>query len=356
MREAPKARLLDDARLAASERELLEAGRLPPVQYDVAQGAARFESTLSSGGASVGAGGVGNLLSKPLVLSKLLIVLVPALGTIAGYYALQALSAATPASNVVSVPVAQPRSVTPAHVPQPSAAAVVEALPAPTAALSPRPLRVQPAAIEAVIAQPSAASVSMARKSRARAVEHPAYRQLTAATSSMSSTGANTTAPELTTPPTAAHEAAAPGPREAPRDNAAEANARKAASAVERLPRADQSQADRAQPEATTTISHAEATATTRAADPAEDSVDELRGIARARLLLRSDPHAALILLAELAHAHPHGYFVEERSALAILALVATGDSSQAEQRATAFLKTYPKSPYVDRVRAAVDR
>jgi hypothetical protein len=83
---------------------------------------------------------------------------------------------------------------------------------------------------------------------------------------------------------------------------------------------------------------------------------DELHDVERARAWLRSDPHAALDLLNRVGREHPHGYFVEERLALTILALAATGQHDLAESRAASFLQAYPKSPFADRVRAAVSR
>jgi outer membrane protein assembly factor BamD (BamD/ComL family) len=85
------------------------------------------------------------------------------------------------------------------------------------------------------------------------------------------------------------------------------------------------------------------------------DSIDELRAIAQARRLLGHDPQAALSLLDRVARAHPSGYFVEEREALRVLALMAAGQSAQAKRRADAFLRVYPSSPFADRVRAARD-
>jgi hypothetical protein len=83
---------------------------------------------------------------------------------------------------------------------------------------------------------------------------------------------------------------------------------------------------------------------------------DELHDVARARSLLRSDPPAALELLNRVAREHPHGYFVEERSALTILALLGANRRDLAESRAASFLQAYPNSPFADRVRAAVSR
>lgn len=88
----------------------------------------------------------------------------------------------------------------------------------------------------------------------------------------------------------------------------------------------------------------------------ADTTVDELTGLARARTLLASRPQAALTLLHDLAHRYPHGYLVEEREALTVLALAARGERTLAKQRATAFLRTYPQSAFVARVRSVTER
>jgi hypothetical protein len=87
----------------------------------------------------------------------------------------------------------------------------------------------------------------------------------------------------------------------------------------------------------------------------APQQVDELRAIARARVLVGRDPGAALALLQRVAREHPRGFFVEERRALTVLALAAL-DRDEAAPHAADFLRDYPRSPHAARVRAAVDR
>ena len=81
-----------------------------------------------------------------------------------------------------------------------------------------------------------------------------------------------------------------------------------------------------------------------------------MRAIAQARRLLSRDPNAALLLLDRVGRLHPAGYFVEEREALRILALMSLGQTDRARRRAEAFLRVYPHSPFADRVRALKDR
>jgi hypothetical protein len=83
------------------------------------------------------------------------------------------------------------------------------------------------------------------------------------------------------------------------------------------------------------------------------EPLDELRATAEARRLVVRSPRAALALLTRLAAEHPRGYFVEEREALSILALVADGQQKQAERAAQTFLQRHPGSPFADRVQHA---
>jgi hypothetical protein len=66
------------------------------------------------------------------------------------------------------------------------------------------------------------------------------------------------------------------------------------------------------------------------------------------------DPKAALRLLTQMGTDFPQGYFLEEREALTILALVRAGQSERAQRQARAFLERYPNGTYADRVRKAM--
>jgi len=86
----------------------------------------------------------------------------------------------------------------------------------------------------------------------------------------------------------------------------------------------------------------------------ATDSLSELRAIAVARNLLDRDPEAALGVIDKLRRDYPRGYFVEEREALAVLALARAGQTGAARQQAAAFLRVFPNGPFSDRVRAVL--
>jgi hypothetical protein len=80
---------------------------------------------------------------------------------------------------------------------------------------------------------------------------------------------------------------------------------------------------------------------------------DELRAVSRARALLLSDPKGALAVLTELARTQPRGYFMEEREALVILALVQSGNRVLARRKAAVFVIAHPRGTLTDQVRAA---
>jgi len=68
------------------------------------------------------------------------------------------------------------------------------------------------------------------------------------------------------------------------------------------------------------------------------------------------DPAAALGVLDRLRKDHPHGYFVEEREALTVLALAGDGQKALAQQQASAFLRVFPNGPYSEQVREVLAR
>ena len=88
--------------------------------------------------------------------------------------------------------------------------------------------------------------------------------------------------------------------------------------------------------------------------EAAEDPGDELAVLEEARAALATDPARTLAL----ADAHTKRFqrpaFAQERERLAIDALVRSGRRDDAQERATRFEATYPRSPHLARVRALV--
>jgi hypothetical protein len=83
-----------------------------------------------------------------------------------------------------------------------------------------------------------------------------------------------------------------------------------------------------------------------RAVDPA----DELGLLRRAQQALPHDGAQALLYVQTHEHAFPHGLLEQEREVLAIGALLAIGDITGAEQRASAFRQAFPHSAHLRRV------
>jgi hypothetical protein len=91
----------------------------------------------------------------------------------------------------------------------------------------------------------------------------------------------------------------------------------------------------------------------TSAAD--ESDTAESRRLLAARSLLRAGrTSAALDTLAAIRADFPAGSLVQEREALTIEALLASGQRAAARARAAAFLERYPNSPHVSSVRKAL--
>lgn len=82
-----------------------------------------------------------------------------------------------------------------------------------------------------------------------------------------------------------------------------------------------------------------------------KQELDLVRG-AQQRLN-RGEPQAALALLAEHAQKFPSGVLWEEREASRVFALCQMGNAAGARALADTFVRRAPKSPFVDRVRAA---
>ena len=73
--------------------------------------------------------------------------------------------------------------------------------------------------------------------------------------------------------------------------------------------------------------------------------------VARARVQLRAgQPSQALQTLSEIQARVPGGVLGQEREALAIEALAASGQRSEASRRAAAFLDRFPNSPHASRI------
>jgi hypothetical protein len=96
-----------------------------------------------------------------------------------------------------------------------------------------------------------------------------------------------------------------------------------------------------------------EASFPTGAAD-ASDAAESRRLLAARSLLHSGRASAALSALAAIRADFPQGSLAQEREALTIEALVASGDRATARARAAAFLEHYPDSPHLDSVRKAV--
>jgi TolA-binding protein len=88
---------------------------------------------------------------------------------------------------------------------------------------------------------------------------------------------------------------------------------------------------------------------------PGATLADETASLDVARAALRSDePSQAIQALDAYSKSYPHGMLAQEALVLRIEALTRVGDASGARTMATAFLHTYPKSPYAARVRFLV--
>lgn len=72
------------------------------------------------------------------------------------------------------------------------------------------------------------------------------------------------------------------------------------------------------------------------------------------KTLLGGDALEALRMLDRARLAFPHGALVEEREALAVRALVASGQKELARKRGEAFLHAFPRSPHASEVRAVL--
>ena len=98
----------------------------------------------------------------------------------------------------------------------------------------------------------------------------------------------------------------------------------------------------------------------TRSAKPSEDVVEteraEIALLDAAQAALASNPAGALAKVDEHARRFPRGTLVQEREVLAIDALLRLSRRSDAEARAEAFRKSYPRSGHVRRIDALLAR
>jgi hypothetical protein len=100
----------------------------------------------------------------------------------------------------------------------------------------------------------------------------------------------------------------------------------------------------------------ASATSTPRAPEPAASTgsgdtlTAEMEHLARLRALQSGDPAEVLALAAEGNQRFPTGLFAQEREAIAIGALVRLGRRKEARARARAFLASYPRSTFAERI------
>jgi hypothetical protein len=80
----------------------------------------------------------------------------------------------------------------------------------------------------------------------------------------------------------------------------------------------------------------------------------EIELLRRAQVALTARPREAFQLTQEHRKLYPAGEFAQERDALAIQALMRTGDSEKARDLAAAFVRSYPSSPHAHRFREAM--
>jgi hypothetical protein len=101
-------------------------------------------------------------------------------------------------------------------------------------------------------------------------------------------------------------------------------------------------------------VASVQATAPAAVPEPPSDLL-EMHELARAEALLTRDPAAALTLLNASERRFARGYFRHERAYFSIMALIALQRTDSARRAAERFLRSYPQTPYRDRVRRALE-
>jgi hypothetical protein len=305
-------RLLEQAGVPEGERSLLEAGRsCAPLDYDVTAGAARFRAQLAglaaagaiagTAGSNAGAGGKALLakLGFKIALGFTMAAAFAGAGLVAGMHL-----AATSSHGAVAP--APPRVEAPSPVLRP-----VIAAPSPSATAVPPPQAVRPVSPED----------AAARRAPSRPVSQEPHRGALAP--ARGAPGSSASVPS--------HDDPAGGAADAP---AATANV---APPVEAL---------------AVPVTPAPPPPSAKPIPQPSQPLSEIRAVALARDLVETDPQAALALLDQTQREHPTGYFVEERQALTVMALVRAGRQATARQQGAAFLRAYPNGPFSDRVRS----
>lgn len=99
-----------------------------------------------------------------------------------------------------------------------------------------------------------------------------------------------------------------------------------------------------------------EASFTSEPAPGREHDLTEGRRVADARALLRAgNARGASVALEAIRRDFPRGSLAQEREALAVEALAALGQRSEARRRASEFLRQYPESPHAKVVRGFLE-
>jgi hypothetical protein len=307
-------RLLEQANVPEGERSLLEAGRSSaPVDYDVTAGAARFRAQLAAiaaagamagtAGSNAGAGGKALLakLGFKIALGFTMAAAFAGAGLVAGIH----LAATSSHGAVVHAPsrIEAPSPILPSVSAAPASSA--DAVPAPPPAARSAPTEDAPV-----------------RRAPSRPVAQEPHRGALAPTHGAPGPSA----------PFTSHDDSPGGAVDAPAARASVAPPVAAPTAsVDSVPPPVPSAKPTPQP---------------------SPPISEIRAVALARDLVETDPQAALALLDQTQREHPTGYFVEERQALTVMALVRAGRQANARQQGAAFLRAYPNGPFSDRVRS----
>lgn len=276
----------------STARALLEAGRKhPPLRYDVDTGLLRHHQHVQNGAPLPVWASSGGALPSPSLAWRIVKLL---------------MAAAVVGPLVVALWPGQEPGV---HVPKPAA----KAAPVATPAIGPAPER---AGAEAEVTASPAESRSPAapvRRTRSRSPRERTQKQVT-------------------------HEAAAGS---------------ELAIADVRAPSLDVVTTSRDAEPRTHQIPRTIASRPVPEAKESRDS-DEVRELARAEHLLRHAPQRALELVRTGDARFPAGYLRQERSYVAIMALIQLGAAQQARVEAELFFTRYPDTPYGAQIRRAL--